>query len=73
MADGLLQHFELFKTLDPVVLSNLIPCFQPLHVESGEIIYRRGDKSDDSIFLKTHIKNSIFCCERKSGLLFGIL
>jgi len=52
MHDGLLQSFELFKSLDSVVLSNLIPHLQPLHVESGEIIYRRGDKSDASIFIK---------------------
>jgi len=50
MRDGLLKTFEIFKKLDSVVLSNLIAHLQPLHVESGEIIYRRGDKSNTSIF-----------------------
>ena len=49
MQNSFLQSFDLFKSLDMVLLANLLKHLQPLHVEQGAIIYRRGDKSDESI------------------------
>lgn len=51
MQNGLLQSFDLFKSVDVVLLASLITHLQPLHVDSGAIIYRRGDKSEDSMLM----------------------
>ena len=48
MKNKSLQAFELFKYSDKVLVSNLLPNLNPLHVESGSIIYRRKDKADES-------------------------
>ncbi len=51
MQGGFLKSFELFRTIDMVLLANIMMHLQPLHVEQGAIIYRRGDKADEMFFL----------------------
>jgi hypothetical protein len=51
MNKGFISHIPFFKSLDPLLLINLVVCLQPLKVDHGEVIYRRKDRAEHSEIL----------------------
>lgn len=48
MQDKVLSNIRFFQLLNEALISDLVIHLQPLRVEPGEIVYHRGDKSNES-------------------------
>ena len=55
MDNKMMQTIPFFTSIDHNLLGSLLSSLQPLRVEQGAIIYRRGDVSDNSMPIKFSI------------------
>ncbi len=53
MNNGVLQMFDVFKSMDFYLVASLASHLHPLKVEADKVIYCRGDRAADSKMNKT--------------------
>jgi hypothetical protein len=48
MRNSVCRALDFFQAMDPHLIANLVTKLQPTRVEGDRIVYKRGDKSEES-------------------------